>query len=62
MSYLPESVIISPDGEIIWQGKPNEMSFSKIKSIISRPISKTVSIKKKIKNPPLLPIIRKCSL
>jgi thiol-disulfide isomerase/thioredoxin len=46
---LPHSVLIAPDGQIIWQGNPSEMSFNRIKELTKSTSYSTTSVNTKIK-------------
>ncbi|MBK8515879.1 MAG: TlpA family protein disulfide reductase [Saprospiraceae bacterium] len=46
---IPFSVLIAPDGEIIWEGNPSEMSFTKIKSLTDYSTYKNAPVSDKIK-------------
>lgn len=46
---LPHSILIAPDRNVIWKGRPGDMSFVKLKDLISKKDYKWISANKKIK-------------
>ncbi len=45
---LPYSVLIAPNGEVVWQGMPNEMNFEKIKRLTSYGYGKAKPVSQKL--------------